>query len=400
MPVALVALALGLWGQTGAAGGAAGGTAGGAVAGPTLAILELQNAGMDPRVDYLSGIVQGILAYDLGGAGGITLVDRRNLDTLLKEKELSLSALGQDSQAAAEAGKILGADWMLSGDYVFTGTDVLITISLTDTASARRVVFRDRGATENVVHRLAEQIVLRLTGAAVHLADDSRARSLVSLRDETPGSIALFSIIIDAEIYLDGTFVGYTTGDGHMPYILDKVIPGLHTLRTHLDSSFGVVKLPEVTFGDWQVQVQVEPGQRLVVRDETRQFNEILYRLQNIYSETLSAPADNLAALAVSKELSFQDRKGRTVSVRLESLPRPLPGGGVAVDLTLSASAPTDSRATASLSRSGAEDQGSVEQKVSAGLVDLSATLDRRGDSWELELWIQRNDIHQNMFRE
>ena len=396
--------------------------------GPALAVLDLENAGLDPRVDYLAGILQGLLAYDLGSVGGITLVDRRNLDSVLKERELSLSALGQDSAAAAAAGKIIGADWMLSGNYVFTGSDVLLTLSLTDTASAKRIVFRDRGSTENLVHHLAEQIVLRLTGRTVTLADDTRSRSLVSLRDETPGSIALHSIIIDAEIFLDGSFVGYTTGDVRTPFVIEKVGPGAHKLRTHLDSSFGVIKLPEVSFGDWEAEVQVEPGQRLVVRDETRQFNELLYALQNLYSETLTAPADNLAPLSVVKELSFQDRKGQEIRVRLEAQPRPLANGGVAVDISLSAApaaasgaagggavarpaggattadgavaGPAAAEARLSLSRTGGEDEGADEQKADAGIVGLSASLDKSGSSWELELWLERTDIHQNMFRE
>ena len=108
---------------------------------------------MDPRVDYLSSIVQGILAFDLGSRGDIALVDRRNLDAVLKEKELTLSAIGQDADSAAAAGRLVGADWLLSGEYVFIGSDVLITLSLTDTATAKRVVFRDRGSSENLVHK-------------------------------------------------------------------------------------------------------------------------------------------------------------------------------------------------------------------------------------------------------
>ncbi len=251
--------------------------AGGGV--PTLAIIEIANAGMDPRVDYLSSMVQGILAFDLGSTGDIALVDRRNLDAVLKEKELSLSAIGQDADSAAAAGRLVGADWLLSGEYVFMGADVLITLSLTDTATAKRVVFRDRGSSENLVHGLAEQVALRLTGKQATFAESGRSRSLVSLRDETPGSVALFSPIIKAEVYLDEQFIGYTTGDNTVPLILDKLSPGQHTVRVHLDSSFGVVKLPEVSFHDWQVTVAVEPGKRATLRDQTRQLNDYLYRL-------------------------------------------------------------------------------------------------------------------------
>ena len=135
---------------------------------PAVAILEMANAGLDPRLDYLAGIIQGLLAYDLGGRSDLVLVDRRNLEAVLKEKELALSPLGSGAAASAEelsqAGRLAGADWLLSGEYAFLGADVLVTLSLTETASARRTVFRDRGPSENLVHALAEKVVERLTG--------------------------------------------------------------------------------------------------------------------------------------------------------------------------------------------------------------------------------------------
>jgi hypothetical protein len=382
---------------------------------PAVAILEVANAGMDPRVDYLASIVQGILAFDLGSRVDLALVDRRNLDAVLKEKELSLSALGQDADAAAEAGRLAGADWLLSGEYVFLGSDLLLTLSLTDASTAKRTVFRDRGGNENLVHKLAEQIVLRLTGTAASFADPGRSRSLVSLRDETPGSIALFSPIIKAEVFVDEQFFGYTTGDATIPLLIDRLSPGQHRLRVHLDSSFGVVELPEVSFHDWEAVADVEPNKRLTLRDGTRHFNDILYRLIELGSGSVkSIDADSSAAspagaatpapkLAFVKELSFQDRGGVDIAVRLEAKPRAEDGAKpqLVLDLVLSAGprgqAPT--QASASLSLPSVE-EGEREGEAKAGIVRLKATLERRADYWDLDWRIERTDIEQNMFRE
>jgi hypothetical protein len=373
---------------------------------PAVAILEMTNAGMDPRVDYLSGIVQGILAFDLGSRSDITLVDRRNLDAALKEKELSLSALGQDADAAAQAGKLVGADWLLSGEYVFLGSDVLLTLSLTETATAKRAVFRDRGSNENLVHKLAEEVTLRLTGKVASFADPGRARSLVSLRDETPGSVALFSPIIDAEVLLDGQFVAYTTGDPTLPLVLDKLAPGQHKIRVHLNSSFGVIKLPEVSFGDWEASFDIEANKRTTLRDGTRHFNETLYRLIGLGDGDLRAqdadtkPGLPPAKLAFAKELAFKDRKGIDQAVKLSATPR-LAGGSLVVELSLT-SGPKDSLLTPvslSLTQS-AKEEGSVEGKAESGLVNLSASLERRSGYWELEWSVDRTDIRQNMWEE
>jgi TolB-like protein len=302
---------------------------------PAIAILEVANAGMDPRVDYLGSIVQGILAFDLGRGEDITLVDRRNLDAALKETELSLSGLAQDPGAAAQAGKLIGADWLLSGEYVFLGSDVLLTLSLTETATAKRVVFRDRGADENLVHKLAEQVARRLTGKAASFAESGRSRSLVSLRDESPGSIAIFSPIINAEVFLDDQFVGYTTGDPTLPLVLDKVPGGEHRLRVHLDSSFG----------DWETLVKVEPDRRATLRDLTRQFNDTLYQLIELGDGELRPAAQKAASdaldpkLGLSKELLFQDRKGVDVKVALDAKPRRERRGRDRIDETLAEAA-------------------------------------------------------------
>ena len=371
---------------------------------PAVAILEIANAGMDPRVDYLSSIVQGILAFDIGSRSDIALVDRRNLDAVLKEKELSLSSLGQDADAAAAAGKLVGADWLLSGEYVFLGSDVLLTLSLTEASTAKRTVFRDRGPSENLVHKLAEQIVLRLTGKAASFADPGRSRSLVSLRDETPGSIALFSPIIRAEIYLDDQFVGYTTGDSTLPFILERLSPGTHRVRVHLDSNFGVVKLPEVSFHDWEVAAEVEANKRLTLRDPTRHFNDTLYRLIELgggsarAEDAESKPGEPTPKLAFVKDFSFQDRTGADIAVEVSAKPR-LIGDKLSLDISLStgskAQAPVVSNVSIVLS-SGEEDEKEVS--ADAGIVKLSATLKRSSSAWSLDWRVERTDIHQNMW--
>jgi hypothetical protein len=391
---------------------------------PAVAILEIANAGMDPRVDYLSSIVQGILAFDIGSRSDLALVDRRNLDALLKEKELSLSSLGQDPDAAAAAGRLVGADWLLSGEYVFLGSDVLLTLSLTDASTAKRTVFRDRGASENLVHKLAEQVVLRLTGKEASFADPGRSRSLVSLRDETPGSIALFSPIIQAEVFVDEQFFGYTTGDATVPLVVDKLSPGKHRVRVHLDSSFGVVKLPEVSFHDWEVDAEVEANKRLTLRDATRHFNDILYKLIELGSGSArSTDADAGAAkpagaaspapeLAFAKDFTFQDRQGADIAVRLEAKPRLAPASpgdaaspadakALVLDLSLRVGAKAQAPASAALSLSLAPAEGGEKEgEARAGIVRLRATLERYANYWSLDWRVERTDIEQNMFRE
>ena len=282
-----------------------------------VAFLSIDNSSANPRYDYLEGIVRGLLLFNLSGARDIEVVNRSDLDDILREQELQLSSLAEDQNKAIEVGRILGADYLLRGEYVFLGSDVLITVRLLDVVSARTLTFSERGAGENTLHSISEQIIFRLTGREMSLQSDQHDRSIISLQDEKPGSVHLFSRLIDAEIFVDDEFVGYTTGDPRVPFEIEDLSPGTHRLRIHL-SSFGVVKQPEVTFHDWEEEVEIKPGKRSVVRAKARHFNEIIYDLQRLVREEISF-RELEAEGSVSREhdASFIDREGRPVPIEL-----------------------------------------------------------------------------------
>jgi len=282
-----------------------------------IAFLSIDNVSANPRYDYLEGIIRGLLLFDLSGAQDIEVVNRSDLDDILREQELQLSSLAEDQNRAIEVGRILGADYLLRGEYVFLGRDVLITVRLLDVASARTLTFSERGASENTLHAISEQIIFRLTGREAALQSDQHDRSIISLQDEKPGSVHLFSHLIDAEIFVDDEFIGYTTGDPRVPFGIEDLSPGTHRLRIHL-SGFGVVKQPEITFHDWEEEVEIQPGKRSVVRAKARHFNEIIYNLQRLVWEDISF-RELEAAGSVRREhdASFIDREGRPVPIEL-----------------------------------------------------------------------------------
>jgi len=282
-----------------------------------IAFLSIDNLSANPRYDYLEGIIRGLLLFDLSGAQDIEVVNRSDLDDILREQELQLSNLADDQNKALEVGRILGADYLLRGEYVFLGRDVLITTRLLDVTSARTLTFSERGASENTLHAIAEQIIFRLTGREVVLQSESHDRSIISLQDEKPGSVHLFSHLIDAEIFVDEEFVGYTTGDPRVPFEIEDLSPGTHRLRIHL-TWFGVVEEPEITFHDWEEEVQIKPGKRIVVRADARHFNEIIYKLQKLVWDDIDfRDLEEAGTVRREHDGSFIDRQGRPIEVNL-----------------------------------------------------------------------------------
>lgn len=362
----------------------------------SVAVLGLENTGGDPRQDYLASLAEGILRYDLSVLADIPLVERRNLDKLLSEKEFSLSAAA-DPARAARAGGLLGASHLILGEYAVVAGELSLTVHLVDAASGQAVTFRDRGASEHAVHRIAEKIAARLLDRrGIVFADAANDRSILSLRDETPGVIALHSPIRSAEIYLDGEFVGFTKGNELEPILLESVRPGRHTLRVHLSGGdFGVVILPRVEFKDWEIVVDVRPGGRHAVRDQTRHFNETLYRLEYLASFEMKAERGKASALGFSRELSFTDRTGKTVPVKLTGTPAET-AEGVVVSLSFTVGG-EEARGRIAFP---AGPEAPSKLRIPAGIAALEVELSDSWGSWELDVTVRRTDVYQGLHRE
>ncbi len=283
----------------------------------TVALLGVTNRGGEPRHEYLAGIIQGILLYDMSAQKDIEVVDRTHLEDVLKEQELRLSAVIDDQGKALEIGKILGADFLLRVDYVFLGEEIQANATLTSVATAKAATFSERGNTENMIHALSERIIQRLNGKTVTLRSPQRELSILSLEDETPGSIALYVGLIDAEIFLDGEFAGYSGQDARTPFVIETVKPGPHSLRIHL-SRFGVMSLPDFSFHDWEQKVEVKPGKRQVVRANAAHINDIIYRSQKLLDQDIRFAKLKSGPIKLTHDLSFTDRQGNKVTASVE----------------------------------------------------------------------------------
>ncbi len=353
-----------------------------------LALLSIENQSADPRFDYLEGIIRGVLLFDLSSQPGVELVTRTDLDAILREQELQVSAVAADPQAAARVGKLLGADYLVRGEYTALGGEVQVTLRLLEVSGGRTLSFMERGSSENLLHALAEQALQRLTGRQVTLQSEQKERSILSLQDEKPGKISLHSALVDAEIFLDEEFVGYTTGNERLPFVMEGVLPGRHRVRIHL-GDFGVVKEPEITFRDWEQTVEVQPGRNLVLRSNARHFNDLIYRLQQLLREEI--PREELSRTATVQrrhDASFVDRSGRRVEVLFSLEARRLPAG-----LELRAAVRYAGEERILSLAAGLEEDRELRQAV--GLVDVIL----EADSGEVSYEIWRNDIQQNMFR-
>ena len=357
------------------------------------AFLSIENMNRNPGYDYLQGIVEGLFMYDLSVSEGLVLTERSDIENVLNEQKLKLAGIIDDRDAGMHFGEIIGADYLLSGGYVFLGEDLLINIKAVNVATGKATAFSARGYTENTIHELAEQVLFALTGEAVEVVSDAGKRSIISMRDESPGEIHLFSFIQNAEIFLDGEFSGYTTGNGRTAIVLDDISPGIHKLRTHLNSSFGVIDLPEFTFRDWEEEFEVKPGKKIILRDGTRHFNDLIY--DHIYLVWEGFKIDKTESSPVQRiyEKSFTDRNGDSINIELSILAEP------ENDYYLFKVKYKYNSDVSSFEIIPEKEKDTVFEKE-IGKTGIKINInDRYEGRYEIDCTVKRTDIKQNMFR-
>jgi TolB-like protein len=88
--------------------------------GMTLSVLYFDNTSGNAEYAWLSKGLADMIASDLASAPGATLVEREELEKVLKEMELGMSGI-TDSGGAPKLGKILNAEVLVYGGYVISG---------------------------------------------------------------------------------------------------------------------------------------------------------------------------------------------------------------------------------------------------------------------------------------
>ena len=359
-----------------------------------VAFLSIENMNRNPGYDYLQGIVEGLFMYDISTSEGLNLTERSDIENVLNEQKLKMSGIIEDKDTGMHFGEILGADYLLSGGYVFLGEDLLINMKAVNVTTGKAIAFSVRGYTENTIHELAEQVLFALTGEALELVSDDGKRSIISMRDESPGEVHLYSFIKDAEIFLDDEFAGYTTGNGRAAIVIDDISPGVHKIRTHLNNSFGVIDLPEFKFRDWEEKFEVKPGKKIILRDETRHFNDLIYdHIYLVWEGFKVTKSENMPVQRIYNK-SFKDRNGENISIEFSVNAKPS-GDNYLFDVKYEYNG--DVNIYEIIPEKGKDTV--FEKNIQKTALKIKIN-DRYEGRYEIDCTVKRIDIKQNMFRE
>lgn len=100
----------------------------------TLSVLYFSNTRADVDSAWLSKGFADMLVTDLASTGAFNIVEREELEKLLREQELSLSGMVDDS-GAVRIGRLLSAGILVYGSFVTSGTVLRVDAKAVETES-------------------------------------------------------------------------------------------------------------------------------------------------------------------------------------------------------------------------------------------------------------------------
>ncbi len=356
-----------------------------------LALIEFKNMEDNGEHDYLASLISAVLREDLSHTEGITLVERSRIDSIINEQQLQLSGLTAEDDAL-KAGRMLGSDYLSGGSFIVIGGEVLLDVTLINVETSKVLSFASRGSTDDLIHIAAEKIARELTGKTRVFRTAESGRPIIKNELLPPGKLKLFSHLIDARIYIDDEFVGYTSGDRTIPVEIE-LQPGEHTIETDLGNSFGVIKEPEIIFEHWKVPFTVESSGVIILEDGTRHYNSILYELLRLTHDDKEFRNGDREPYQTEESFSFTDREGNPVAGSFTIYITPTEERGLKMQMMLIYNG---NREVFDYSCEPGEDE---EFEHETGHIKMEVELscrypDRLEVSWNLE----RTDIWQSMF--
>ncbi|WP_147363915.1 CsgG/HfaB family protein [Deinococcus cavernae] len=127
----------------------------------TLAVSYLNSNTTNPEASWISKGMADMLTTDLAKISALTVVQREQLDKVLKEQALGASG-AVDPGKAAQLGKLLGAQQLVSGSYAAIGRNVRVDLQLVDVQSGKVNSGITAEGSIDSIFTLEKQLVLAL----------------------------------------------------------------------------------------------------------------------------------------------------------------------------------------------------------------------------------------------
>lgn len=198
---------------------------------PLVAVSDLSPRGI--AVDDAS-IITDRLRSELVQTGKVRVLERAEMDKILKEQAFQNSGACDQSQCAVEMGKLLAVDRMMVGSIGRIGNLYTLSARILDVRTGE-VLFT---ATQDNQGRLEDLLVQTVPAIAAKLADGANAPSVAS--GDRDGFGDLYVTVQDsaANLFLDGKPIA-----GRSPFSIEHVATGSHHLVARAGERIGSIAI-------------------------------------------------------------------------------------------------------------------------------------------------------------
>jgi len=181
------------------------------VAGESLAVVAFANITGESGDDWIGIGIAETLSTELERVGRLSVFDRSSVSAVLKTLN-ARDEIGDERQVTLEAGRRLGADWIVEGSYQRSGDLIRITAGLVrvETASVVRTAKVDGSLVE--LFSLQDRLVFELMPSSIETSVQAAAQAAAT-REETslsevgstdePSSNAAMSPLL-SDVLIDG----------------------------------------------------------------------------------------------------------------------------------------------------------------------------------------------------
>jgi TolB-like protein len=158
-----------------------------------IAVLEPVVADISKEFSYLSNQLVSSIEHRLSKEKALSITERRALKKVLREHKLSLLGV---TEGDVKVGRLLRADYLISGKYYLKSNKIYITLTLINVDSGKIVISQQIEGDANL------DIFKRVEAAVGLLAAEALGQRTVPLDVRSDPA--------DAEVYVDGNFAGKT----------------------------------------------------------------------------------------------------------------------------------------------------------------------------------------------
>ena len=224
-----------------------------------IAVMKFENLSKNPKFDWLCEGIASTLVSKLGNVKKVRLVERSQVVKSLQEINFNMSGV-VDEKTAVSAGKILGAEIMVIGEFQKSADQMRITARFVDVATGKIINTAEATGSYNDMFSLQDEIafnLLKTLGIKVKLEEQKK------MQEKPTESLTAYEWVEKAENILEEKGKGISKEDLNLVIKYCKnaleIDPALANAYYNLGLGYDRKGLWDKAIGEYKKAIKIKP---------------------------------------------------------------------------------------------------------------------------------------------